>query len=348
MATQVCEKFVADQAHSSSTTESSAHLAAGTEVGLNSLLECHSLPWPYRLSIFCQLLCISTLALADTASTTARAFTSPAFVRVTLSPFPRARIATCTSGPHPTTPYYSPPPSTGAQESADTAASSCIYALGVLLLELALPAATADVRTERLAALPSLPSELLAIQPRTAVLILRMTTVKADDRPFLEEVAKDPAVATVYDKMLATQSLEGHCAVAISLAVQFALLCQSEARQLRHADKVTEALECIDEDLGAVRSCHLAFALDIHRPKYKSTDMSRTTEPYCNIADVPSTLHSQTPICISWDIFDRCVDRAGCRRVHDQWLRTISYVTLLMFEALHSLGLLSFYGVAGV
>lgn len=244
---------------------------AGTNMPLNSALETLSLPWRIRLTIFSQLLHNTRIAF-DTAApgldtirlpSRTQAFSKPAAVLISSS---SGAIAPCHTPPHHfSSHYYRAPAARGTSmamhfpQRYDSAAAT--YALGVLLLELAMAPCPAKVRAEYLAALPRVPSSLLTAKPEIAVLILRMTAANAADRPTLAQITRERAVYAVYSTVAAAESVVANQEAAGSVAIRRSFLQKVQESRQASIAAVTADLECIDADLSRVGSLPLCSSL---------------------------------------------------------------------------------------
>jgi hypothetical protein len=151
-------------------------------LSLNTILESKYLPWRTRLAIFCRLLhstrhALDTATAAPGPSAESRAqhlvFVNPAAILIE----PSGRVAPCTAPPaHFSSALYQPPPVQMHQSAQGQAceAAQATYALGLLLLELAMAPSTPRERAGHLAMLPRLPAQLLSSKPQVCVLILQM------------------------------------------------------------------------------------------------------------------------------------------------------------------------------
>jgi CheY-like chemotaxis protein len=233
-------------------------LGSGVEVPLNDVLESHMLPWQQRLVTFCHLLRSSILAFdahGPGAPAERPPFRSPCGVYVMDGGLVSARSDSGPAVPHPATRHYRAPGPAGAREAKATpdAQAECVYALGVLLFELAAGPAGAAARAERLAALPSLPVELLTSWPDVAVLVLRMTAARPRDRPPLADVAADGAVACTYCALEARLDAGARAAATVDAAAQFSFLTLAETVQRRRVQAIGALLARLEDDLAQVR-----------------------------------------------------------------------------------------------
>lgn len=178
---------------------SAAHLAphhltpTSSTCPLNSVLESTYLPWNTRLTIFCNLLHSSVKASMNSVSQSSRVYDPAAFRSGNDQPFvcPASVLVSCSGdvsscslrSNHFSTPFYRAPEHRSANATAlqgfnggskRYCFSEATYALGVLLMELAMAPVTAADRAKHLAALPRLPAQLLTSKPKIAVLILQM------------------------------------------------------------------------------------------------------------------------------------------------------------------------------
>ena len=180
--------------------------STSTNCPLNTVLESTFLPWNTRLSIFCHLLNAAIRAFQrfpsapssctpskpDSEQAWSPPFTSPEAVLVSSA----GDVSTCCAPPrHFSTPFYSAPEQPAhlhGRRGCDSAQAT--YALGVLLMELAMAPLPAMDRSKHLAALPRLPMQLLSSKPAIAVLILQMVCL----RPSSRNVHKVAAVSCSY------------------------------------------------------------------------------------------------------------------------------------------------------
>lgn len=157
--------------------------SSSTDRPLNTVLESNFMPWTSRLFIFCHLLnatikwfqpCsnLPTVSTPSKPQASFPPFTSPDSVLVSSS----GDVSTCTApSRHFSTPFYEAPEQPAhmhGRRPYDSAQAT--YALGVLLMELAMAPVAATDRSKHLAALPRLPMQLLSCKPKIAVLILQM------------------------------------------------------------------------------------------------------------------------------------------------------------------------------
>lgn len=239
---------------------------AGTNMPLNSALESLSLPWRTRLTIFCHLLHHTRTAFDATSPTSLGARLTPhphAFTNaasVLISPSTGATAACHTPPHHFSSHFYRAPHSRASTPSCpfprtyDAAAAT--YALGVLLLELAMAPSPPKVRTEYLSALPRVPASLLSAKPDVAVLILRMTARNAGERPSLAQLTRERTIHAVYSMVAATASVVANQQAAGSVVVRRAFLQKVRESRECHIAGVTADLECIEMDLCRVRPLH--------------------------------------------------------------------------------------------
>lgn len=165
--------------------------STNTNCPLNTVLESTYLPWSTRLTIFCHLLNTTLKSFQHSTHTSTASpnmppalqqpgthpFTSPASVLVSSS----GEVSTCSApSSHHSTPFYSAPAGVPAQHRTPQTggkpydSAQATYALGVLLMELAMAPVAATDRSKHLAALPRLPVQLLSSKPNIAVLVLQM------------------------------------------------------------------------------------------------------------------------------------------------------------------------------
>jgi CheY-like chemotaxis protein len=227
---------------------------SGGDMPLHEVLQSGRLPWRERLAIFCHLLGSTIRAFLPAAAHEPRPqpFVSPDGIYVTDDGAVSQRCDHEHPLPHPCTPFYRPPSPTGVHHALQPLSS--VYALGILLFELALSPAPQAARVARLEALPSLPVDLLTARPEIALLLLRMTTANADDRPTLAEVAHDAAVEPLFEELWATVDAEAMSSMAMDSTVQFSFLCLVEGMVGMRVHSITQALSQLDSDMCAVRS----------------------------------------------------------------------------------------------
>ena len=221
-------------------------LSAGSDVPLDDVLTARCLPWRQRMLLFCQFLSRSMAAFRPGG--TAAPFMSPAGAYVRADGFASERVDAHLPPPDACAAFYRSPSDSALR------APACVYALGVLLLELALAPRPEAARLYHLAALPALPVELLTQHPDTAILILRMTAPLAADRPTLDGVAQDGAVAAAFEELRALEDGDVMADRAVAAAVQFSFLCQAESTQAARVQALTHALAMLEGDIDSVRS----------------------------------------------------------------------------------------------